>query len=119
MHIQLKDVTKKYGSMRALDKVSLAIESGQVVALLGANGAGKTTALRCLAGVAAVDSGQLLYDGGEFRRDRLDLRRRLAFLPDFPLMFGNMPVVRHLAMVLQLYGASESGWEDRVLELLR
>ena len=76
MKIELKDVSKKYQSLIALDKTSLVIEPGQIVALLGPNGAGKSTLLRCLAGIAAPTSGQVLYDGELFTRDRMDMRRR-------------------------------------------
>jgi ABC-type multidrug transport system ATPase subunit len=119
MHIQVEAVTKTYGSMRALDKVSLDIEPGQVVALLGSNGAGKTTLLRCLSGIAAPTKGRFFYDKVEFHRDRMDLRRRVGFLPDFPVFFGKMTVVRHLAMVLQLYGVDGGEREKRCLEMLR
>ena len=57
MRIELRGVVKAYRSLRALDHVSLEIEPGQIVGALGANGAGKTTLLRCLAGIAAPDTG--------------------------------------------------------------
>ena len=75
---------KSYQSVRALDHVSLQIEPGQIVSLLGPNGAGKTTMLRCLAGIAAPDKGGVYFDEREFRRDQMDLRRRMQLLPDLP-----------------------------------
>src|SRR5688572_27114535 len=98
MKIELRAVTKSYGKSRALDRASLEINGSQIVALLGANGAGKTTLLRCLAGIAAPDSGEILYDEEPFQRDKLDLRRRLFFLPDFPVVFYEMSVLRHIGM---------------------
>jgi ABC-2 type transport system ATP-binding protein len=119
VRIELQQVLKEYRSLRALDGVSLTIEPGQIVALLGPNGAGKTTLLRCLAGIIAPDQGQVLFDNEPLRRDRLDLRRRFAFLPDFPPVFERWTPVRHLGMVLRLYGLEPAGLEERVLELLR
>jgi ABC-type multidrug transport system ATPase subunit len=119
MRIGIERLSKSYGRLRALDELSLVLEPGQVVALLGANGAGKTTLLRCLAGLAAPDGGRILCDGEAFRRGRIDLRRRLAFLPDFPPFYPEMNVLRHLGMVLRLYGADPSGLEERVVRLLR
>ena len=87
--------------------------------MLGANGAGKTTLLRCLAGIAAADSGEILYDGEPFRRNRVDLRQRLFLLPDFPFVYSEMTVLRHIGMVLRLYGADRPGIEEAVIELLR
>lgn len=119
MKIELQAVSKSYGKVRALDRASLEISPGQIVAILGANGAGKTTLLRCLAGIAAPDTGALQFDDEPFSRDRLDLRRRFAFLPDFPVLFYEMSVLRHIGMMLRLYGVETSGIENRVLELLK
>lgn len=119
MKIELRAVSKSYGRARALDRASLEIGPGQIVAVLGANGAGKTTLLRCLAGIAAPDSGAIQYDEEPYDRDRLDLRKRMSFLPDFPVVFYEMPVLRHIGMVLKLYGADGPGVENRVLQLLQ
>ncbi len=119
MRIRLESVSKTYKRVRALDNVSLKVEPGQIVAVVGANGAGKTTLLRCLAGVVAASAGAIFYDDEKFHRGRLDLRRRLMFLPDFPFVFGHMDVLHHVAMVLRMYERDGSNAEERVVQLLR
>jgi ABC-type multidrug transport system ATPase subunit len=119
MKIGLQAVTKKYGQTRALDRVSLDVAPGQVVALLGSNGAGKTSLLRCLSGISAPDEGFVLYDDVEFNRGQLDKRRRLMFLPDFPFVFEEWPVLRQIGMILRLYEADVPGVEERAIEVLR
>jgi ABC-2 type transport system ATP-binding protein len=119
MRIELRAVLKSYRSVRALDRVSLQIEPGQIVSLLGPNGAGKTTLIRCLAGIAAPDKGEVYFDDQEFRRDRMELRRRMQLLPDFPFLFWDQSVLRNVATVLRLFDADQEGSENRVLELLR
>ena len=119
MRIELRALLKSYRSVRALDHVSLQIEPGQILSLLGPNGAGKTTLLRCLAGIAAPDRGGVYLDEREFRRDQMDLRRRMHLLPDFPFHFWEQSVVRNIAIVLRIFEADGAGVEDRVLELLR
>ena len=119
MRIELRGVLKTYRGVRALDHASLNIEPGQIVSLLGPNGAGKTTLLRCLAGIAALDKGGVYLDEREFRRDQMDLRRRLHFLPDFPLHFWDQSVLRNIGIILRVFGADKEGAENRVLELLR
>jgi ABC-2 type transport system ATP-binding protein len=119
MEIRVHGVLKTYNSVRALDRVSLDIGAGQIVSLLGPNGAGKTTLLRCLAGIVAPDQGEVYFDDELFRRDRLDLRRRLHVLPDFPFLFWDQSLVRNIAIVLRLFEADGAGVEERVLELLR
>lgn len=118
MHIALRSVTKSFGSRAALDNMTLTIEPGQIVALLGANGAGKTTLLRCLAGIAAPEQGDIFFDGELFRRNRVELRKRLFIQPDFPFVHPEMTVLRHIGMVLRLYDAELPGIEEQVIELL-
>jgi ABC-type multidrug transport system ATPase subunit len=117
--LELDSVSKRYGSVRALDRVSLSVAPGQLVAVLGANGAGKTTFLRLLAGVAAPDHGTVRFDQEPFRREDLGQRRRFFFLPDFPPLFPDEAVLRNLALILRLYEADRPGVETRLVELLR
>ncbi len=118
MRIELRDVTKKYGSLSALANVSMEIAPGQLVALLGPNGAGKTTLLRLLAGIVAPTRGEVLYDGERFNRGRMDFRERLHFLPDFPFVFERWTSLQHIGMMLRLYKADGPGIEEKVIELL-
>ncbi len=118
MKIELSGVSKRFGKTVALDRVRLEFVPGQIIALLGPNGAGKTTLLRCLSGIAAPDRGEVLYDEQSFRRDRLDLRRRLAFLPDFPIVYEHWDCLRHAGMLLRLYERESAGAEERFLTLL-
>jgi len=117
--VEFQSVTKRYGSVRALDRVSLTLQPGQLVAVLGANGAGKTTFLRLLAGVAAPDSGEIHFDHEPMRREDLAQRQRFFFLPDFPALFLDETVLRNLGLILRLYGADRPGVEGQVVELLR
>jgi ABC-type multidrug transport system ATPase subunit len=103
MRIQIQKVSKKFGRVWALEEISLELEPGQIVGVLGANGAGKTTLLNCLAGVAIPSGGQILYDGQQFHRGKMELRRRLMYLPDFPLAFARMNVLQQIAMCTRLY----------------
>ncbi len=119
MKIEFRDVIKAYGRVRALDRVSITIDAGQVVGLLGANGAGKSTFLRCIYGIVAPDRGRVFLDDQAFGRQRMDLRRRMHFLPEFPLLFGQHSIVRNIAIVLRLFEADGGDAERRVLELLR
>jgi ABC-type multidrug transport system ATPase subunit len=119
MRIKIEDLTKRYGPVRALDKVSLDIPPRRILVVLGPNGAGKTTLLNCMSGIARTDKGRILYNDEVFRRGRLDMRRRFMFLPDFPPFFPAKTVTQHIGMVLRLYEAETEGVEDKVVEILR
>ena len=119
MNIEIAGLTKRYRAIPALEDVSLRIDPGQTVALLGPNGAGKSTMLRCLAGIVSPDAGEIFYDDERFHRDRIDLRQRYFLMPDFPFVFPQMSVIRHIGMVLRLYGKAGEEIDDTVIDLLR
>ncbi|MCA9138736.1 MAG: ATP-binding cassette domain-containing protein [Planctomycetales bacterium] len=84
MHVAIENLFKAYPFQRVLNSISIEIEGGQVIAVVGVNGAGKSTLLRLLAGLAVPDRGEIRFDGEKLSRHRLDLRRRLHFLPEAP-----------------------------------
>ncbi|MFT6618495.1 MAG: ABC-type multidrug transport system ATPase subunit, partial [Limisphaerales bacterium] len=111
MHIETRNLTKKYLFKTALDDVSMEIEPGQIVCVLGVNGAGKTTLLNCLAGLAIPDGGEVVVDGKEFARDDVEIRRKLHLMPDFPILFPNQTLMRNLTIMLRLYERDVPGME--------
>jgi len=89
---RLQGVTKRFGRTLALDDVSLEAPSGSVVALLGENGAGKTTSLKILLGLCDPDRGEAEVLGLNSRRQGREIRRRVGYVPDRPQMYGWMTV---------------------------
>ncbi|MCG6155135.1 ABC transporter ATP-binding protein [Rubinisphaera margarita] len=88
----LNDVTKSFRNVHALDHVSFAGHSGEVVALLGDNGAGKTTAINILLGSLKPDSGQARVLGMDSSRQSLEIRQQVGFVPDRPAFYDWMTV---------------------------
>ena len=89
---RLTNVTKRFGRTVALDDVSLEAPPGTVVALLGENGAGKTTSLKILLGLCDPDRGEAEVLGLRSRRQGREIRRRVGYVPDRPQMYGWMTV---------------------------
>ena len=85
--IELIDVTKSFGDQVALDKVTLQVPGGAVVALLGENGAGKTTAIRLMLGLETANSGSVQVLGHNSRRDSLAIRRQVGYVPERPTLY--------------------------------
>ena len=90
--IRLSQVTKRFGSETALDKVSLEVPPGVVFALLGENGAGKTTAIRIMLGLASANSGEAEVMGLPSAEQGLEIRRRIGYVPERPTLYEWMTV---------------------------
>jgi ABC-type multidrug transport system ATPase subunit len=114
VRVKAENLVKVYGSgARALDRLSWELAPGQVVALLGPNGAGKTTLLNALAGCIRLDRGRVLFDGEVYTPDRTDLRKRFAFLPDFPPVPAGWSPLRFIGSVVKMYGRAVPDLEDQ------
>ncbi len=118
MHIELRNVSKTYGRTKALDNVGLNIPPSSIVALLGENGAGKSTFLRILAGVCAPEGGSVRFDSQTYNRENITLRKRLHFTPDMPLLFPDQTVARNIATFAALHGKSTAGREEHLCHWL-
>lgn len=90
--VEFHCVSKTYGSKRVLEGVSFSIERGSVFALLGENGAGKTTAIKILLGEIAATHGSATVFGLDARRDALNIRRRVGYVPEVPALYERMTV---------------------------
>ena len=90
--VRLTNLTKRFGREKALNDVSLEVPPGVVFALLGENGAGKTTAIRIMLGLADANSGSAEVLGLKSARQGLDIRRRVGYVPEQPTLYDWMTV---------------------------
>ena len=96
--LELKNITKKFGDKVIFDGFDLTIKSGEVVAIAGPSGGGKTTLLRMLAGLETIDAGQVIFDGETVELNDLITRNLLGFVfQDFQL-FPHMTVLENLVL---------------------
>jgi ABC-2 type transport system ATP-binding protein len=116
--IQLFDLTKKYGSFTAVDRVTLSVPKGALYGFLGPNGAGKTTTLRMIAGILRPTAGQVLIGGDDVVAKPLAAKMRLGFIPDRPFVYDKLTGAEFLRFVAGLYGQEGPVVERRVDELL-
>ncbi|MFT3847537.1 MAG: ABC transporter ATP-binding protein [Propionivibrio sp.] len=117
--VSIQDVAKNFGSLRALDGVSLEIAEGEFFGLLGPNGAGKTTLISCLAGLVRPDAGTLSVMGCDVRSDYREARRRLGVVPQ-ELVFDPFFSVRETLRIQSGYFGlrNNDDWIDEILENL-
>jgi ABC-2 type transport system ATP-binding protein len=106
--IEVVDLFKYYGERRAAGPLSFSIDRGEIVGLLGLNGAGKTTALRILACDLLPSSGKILVDGLDVVDQPHEVRRRIGYLPDTPPLYGEMTVREFLVFAGRLRGMGKA-----------
>ena len=82
--IEVRGLTKEYGSKKALDDVSFSVPKGQVLGLLGLNGAGKSTTMNIIAGCLAPTAGTVLIDGIDIAKQPAAAKRKIGYLPELP-----------------------------------
>ena len=116
--IELDRLTKRYGELVAVHDLSLRVPAGEVYALLGANGAGKTTALRCLATLLRPTGGAARIDGFDAATQPLEVRRRLGFLAASMGLYQRLTARELLRYFAALNGLSPADAEARVEEMV-
>ncbi len=105
--IELKNLTKKFGDLVAVDDLSLKVERGEFFAVLGPNAAGKTTLIRVLAGLLKPTAGTARVAGYDVQADPLEARRRLAYVPDFPFLYDKLTPWEFLRFTGHVFQMSE------------
>jgi len=115
--IQAQGLTKYYGEIRAVHDVSFDIGEGEIVGILGLNGAGKSTVLQILSGGLQATSGSVRVNGMDAAEQPNEVRRRIGFLPEEPPLYREMEVDAFLRYVGRLKGMSADDVERRLGEV--
>ena len=116
--IRLNQLTKRYGRFTAVDRIDLAVPSGELFGFLGPNGAGKTTTFRMIAGILRPTSGSIEIGGIDINQRPLEAKARLGFIPDRPFVYDKLTGAEFLRFVAALYGQQGAVVERRIDELL-
>lgn len=117
--IRLEKLTRKYGDTVAVRDVSVEIGRGEIVGLLGHNGAGKTTVMKMLTGYLEPTSGSVTVDGLDVVTRRTEVQRRLGYLPENAPLYEEMLVHEYLAMMADLRGVARAGQDAAVWNAAR
>ncbi|MGH7918296.1 MAG: ABC transporter ATP-binding protein, partial [Candidatus Binataceae bacterium] len=112
--IEVKNLSKSYGSFLAVENISFKAERGQILGFLGPNGAGKTTTMRIITGFMPASSGTVEIDGLDIFAKSLEARKRIGYLPEAPPLYGDMRVESYLQFVARLRGVKRAAVEGAV-----
>jgi len=117
--IEVKDLHKAFGAIKAVDGVGFSARDGQITGLLGPNGAGKTTTLRMLYTLMQPDRGQILVDGIDAAADPLAVRRQLGVLPDARGLYKRLTARENIDYFARLHGLPENELAPRREALIK
>ncbi len=117
--IEIKNLSKHYGDIVAVDDVSFRVEKGEILGFLGPNGAGKTTTMNILTGYISASSGVVTIDGRDILEEPLEAKRRIGYLPEAPPLYVDMTVMEYLSFVADLKGVPRRGRAAEIAEAMR
>jgi ABC-2 type transport system ATP-binding protein len=116
--IELRNLTKRYGSFTAVNAINLEVPKGELFGFLGPNGAGKTTTLRMIAGILRPTSGSVNIGGIDLVANPIAAKSKLGFIPDRPFIYEKLTGIEFLRFVAGLYDQDGTQVEHRARELL-
>lgn len=116
--IEFRDVTKDYDGKLALNHLNLTLESGEIVGLIGHNGAGKSTTIKSLVSVINPTQGQIFVDGKELSTNRLEIKKKIGYVADSPDLFLRLTANEFWELVATSYDMTTAEVEARLGELL-
>jgi ABC-2 type transport system ATP-binding protein len=116
--VEVRGLSVAFGAVVAVDGIDLTVRSGASIALVGRNGAGKSTTLRAIAGVVPPTGGDVLVSGVAVRADPTGVRARVGYCPDVGGLIPRATPWEHLQLAARLRGLRDGSWEQRAEDLL-
>ena len=105
--IEIKSVSKSYnGKKMVLKNISFKIESGEIFAFIGHNGAGKTTMIKSIMGILDFEEGDILINGRSIKEEPIECKKIMAYVPDNPDLYENMKAIDYINFVCDMYDTS-------------
>lgn len=112
--LRIENLTKTYGSKRAVSNLTLHIRPGEIYGFIGHNGAGKTTTIKACCGILDFDEGDIFIDGLSIRKEPLECKKRFAYIPDNPDLYDFLSGIKYLNFIADVYAVPKSEREERI-----
>ncbi|NIO49316.1 MAG: ATP-binding cassette domain-containing protein [Candidatus Aminicenantes bacterium] len=117
--VKIKNLTKKFNQLAAIDNINLKIEKGEIIGIIGPDGAGKTTFLRLLAGLLKPSSGSIIFERIDVAKNPQKIKEFIGYMPQHFSLYGDLNVSENLKFFADLYGVPSDKFKERKKELLR
>ncbi len=118
MSIVVNNLTKKFGSQRAVDNISFEVKEGEILGFLGPNGAGKTTTMKILTCYIAPSDGNATVNGFSVLENQEDIKKKIGYLPENNPLYHDMPVLDYLKFVADLQAVPKEQVQKRIAEMV-
>ncbi|HET9178882.1 MAG TPA: ABC transporter ATP-binding protein [Terriglobia bacterium] len=116
--LELRNLTKRYNRVPAVEDLVLSIEPGEIYGYLGPNGSGKTTTVKMLIGLLEPSQGHICYRGRDIREDMVEYRKHMGYVPEEPLLYPYMTGLEYLQLVGRLRSIPQAVLEAKAERLL-
>jgi ABC-2 type transport system ATP-binding protein len=117
--VELRDVTKRYNEIVAVNNMNLTIPVGEIFALLGPNGSGKSTTLKMLLGLLQPSAGSISVLGIDVQRDPVGVKKQVGYVPESPDVYEFLTGLEYLDFIADIYGLPTSEKQQRINEYLK
>ncbi len=118
MDIVVENLTKIYGTQRAVDNISFRVKTGEVLGFLGPNGAGKTTTMKAITTYLVPTEGNVRVGEYSIHEQPEEIKKKIGYLPESNPLYQDMPVIDYLKFVGELQGISSAGIKDKIREMV-
>lgn len=112
--LKIEQLTKIYGEKKAVDDLSLHIRPGEIYGFIGHNGAGKTTTIKACCGILNFEEGNIQIDGISVKKNPLECKKKLAYIPDNPDLYDFMTGIRYLNFIADIFGVNANDRQERI-----
>jgi len=112
--LRIENLTKTYGTKKAVDNLSLHIRPGEIYGFIGHNGAGKTTTIKCCCGILSFETGEIYINGVSVKASPLDCKKKIAYIPDNPDLYEFMTGIKYLNFIADIYGVPAPERKERI-----
>lgn len=113
-----KDLTKQFGDFKAVDKISFEVSEGEIFGFLGANGAGKTTAMRILCGLSFPTSGEAYVAGFDVYKQQEKIKKNIGYMSQKFSLYDNLTILENIEFFAGVYGVSRPEIKERSKDLI-
>jgi len=118
MDIVVKNITKRFGTQKAVDNVSFQVKPGEILGFLGPNGAGKSTTMRAITCFLAPNEGDIKVGGYSIHENPEEIKKLIGYLPESNPLYQEMPVLDYLKFVAELHGIPKVKIRGRIVEMV-